>query len=131
MKILLDEKLPTKLSEFFQPAHEVLIVRDMNWLGKKNGELLRLVIENNFEVFVTADRNLPYQQNLTAVTFILAILCGINNRKETYLNLIPKLLDLFESSGGSTYYRSVLNLPLAHNIRKQAGQLANNKLWQQ
>ena len=64
MKILLDESLPTKLSEFFGTEHEVLTVRDMNWLGKKNGELLQLVIENNFEVFVTADRNLPYQQNV-------------------------------------------------------------------
>ena len=98
MKILLDESLPTKLSEFFGTEHEVLTVRDMNWLGKKNGELLQLVIENNFEVFVTADRNLLYQQNLKAITFILVILCGINNRQETYINLIPKLLELLKTS---------------------------------
>ena len=98
MKILLDESLPAKLSEFFGTEHEVLTVRDMNWLGKKNGELLRLVIENDFEVFVTADRNPPYQQNLKAITFILAILCGLNNRQETYINLIPKLLDLLKNS---------------------------------
>lgn len=98
MKILLDESLPTKLSEFFGTEHEVLTVRDMNWLGKKNGELLQLVIENNFEVFVTADRNLPYQQNLKAITFILVILCGINNRQETYINLISKLLELLKTS---------------------------------
>ncbi len=98
MKILLDESLPTKLSEFFGTEHEVLTVKDMNWLGKKNGELVQLVIENNFEVFVTADRNLPYQQNVKAITFILAILCGLNNRQETYINLIPKLLDLLKSS---------------------------------
>ena len=98
MKILPDERLPTKLSEFFGTDHEIFTVRDMKWLGKKNGELLRLVIENNFEVFVTADRNLPYQQNLKAITFILAILCGVNNRQETYINLIPKLLELLKTS---------------------------------
>ena len=98
MKILLDESLPTKLSEFFGTDHEIFTVRDMNWLGKKNGELLRLVIENNFEVFVTADRNLLYQQNLKAITFILAIFCGVNNRQETYINLIPKLLELLKTS---------------------------------
>jgi predicted nuclease of predicted toxin-antitoxin system len=98
MKILLDESLPTKLSELFGTEHEVLTVLNMNWLGKKNGELLRLVMENNFDVFVTADRNLPYQQNLRATTFILAILCGINNRQETYINLIPKLLALLKNS---------------------------------
>ncbi len=96
MKILLDESLPTKLADYFGPEHKVLTVRDMNWLGKKNGELLKLVFENEFEVFVTADRNLPYQQNLKTLTFILAILCGVNNRQETYLNLIPKLLDLLK-----------------------------------
>ncbi len=98
MKILLDESLPTQLAEFFGAEHEVLTVRHMNWLGRKNGELLRLLIENNFEVFVTADRNLPYQQNLKAITFMIAILCGINNRRETYINLIPKLLDLLKTS---------------------------------
>ena len=98
MKILPDESLPAKLSEFFGTEHEVLTVRDMNWLGKKNGELLRLVIENNFEVFVTADSNLPNLQNLKAITFILAILCGVNNRQETYISLIPKLLNLLKTS---------------------------------
>jgi predicted nuclease of predicted toxin-antitoxin system len=97
MKILLDESLPTKLSGFFGTGHEILTVKDMNWLGKKNGELLQLVIENGFDVFVTADRNLPYQQNLKAIPFILAILCGVNNRQETYINLIPKLLDLLKN----------------------------------
>jgi predicted nuclease of predicted toxin-antitoxin system len=105
MKILLDESLPIKLSELFGTEHEVLTVKDMNWLGKKNGELLRLVIENNFEVFVTADRNLPYQQNLKAITFIIAILCGVNNRQETYINLIPKLLNLLKTSESPSVIR--------------------------
>ena len=96
MKILLDESLPIKLPELFGIEHEVFTVKDMNWLGKKNGELLRLVIENNFEVFVTADKNLPYQQNLKAITFIIAIICGPNNRQETYVNLIPKLIELLK-----------------------------------
>jgi len=98
MKILLDESLPTKLAELFSTEHEVLTVRDMNWLGNKNSALLRLVNENNFEVFVTADRNLPYQQNLKAMTFIIAIFAGKNNRQETYIHLIPKLLHLLKTS---------------------------------
>ncbi|MFZ4057286.1 MAG: DUF5615 family PIN-like protein [Ferruginibacter sp.] len=98
MKILLDESLPTRLSNFFGSEHEVLTVRDMQWLGKKNGELLQLVIDNKFDVFITADRNLPYQQNLNSLTFILVLLCGINNRLETYINLIPKLLLLLKNA---------------------------------
>ena len=96
MKILLDESLPVKLKTLFWHNHSVFSVRDMNWLGKKNGELLRLISENNFEVFVTADQNLRYQQNLKDISFLIAILRGLDNRQETYINLIPKLLILLE-----------------------------------
>ena len=97
MKILLDESLPTKLAEYIVKAHSVSTVRDMNWLGKKNGELLLLIVENSFEVFVTADKNLPYQQNLKEIPFTIAILRGVDNRQQTYISLIPKLLDLLEN----------------------------------
>ena len=42
MRILLDENIPTKLKLDFGNEYEVKTVRDMNWLGKKNGELLGL-----------------------------------------------------------------------------------------
>ena len=45
MKILLDESLPRKLRNDFGIDHEVLTVRDIGWRGKKNGELLKLMIE--------------------------------------------------------------------------------------
>ncbi|WP_299288121.1 hypothetical protein [uncultured Mucilaginibacter sp.] len=44
MKILLDENLPKKLKADFGTEHEVKTVRDMGWLGKKNGELLGLIV---------------------------------------------------------------------------------------
>ena len=61
MRILLDESLPRKLKNNFGLEHEVYTVRDMQWLGKKNGELLRLITNIGFDLFVTGDRNLPYQ----------------------------------------------------------------------
>ncbi len=93
MKILLDESLPIQLAFVFGSQNEVFTVRDMNWLGKKNGELMKLIVANKFEVFVTADRNLVYQQNVSAYNVIIAVLCGKNNRITTYKSLIPKLLD--------------------------------------
>ncbi len=57
MKILLDESLPRKLKYDFGQEHEVRTVRDMLWLGKKNGELLKLMTDNNFELFITVNRN--------------------------------------------------------------------------
>jgi len=53
MKILLDESLPRKLKYDFGVDHEVLTISDKGWPGKKNGELLRLMIDNGFELFVT------------------------------------------------------------------------------
>ncbi len=81
MKILPDESLPRKLSRDFGPDHEVFTVREMNWLGQKNGALLRLMADNGFEVFVTVDRNLPYQQNLEKLPIAVFVLCAYNNRQ--------------------------------------------------
>jgi len=93
MKILLDESLPRKLRHDFSEGHEVLTVRDMGWLGKKNGELLRLMTENNFEFFITVDRNLPYQQNLQRLPFTIFVLRAKDNTRETLRLLIPKIFE--------------------------------------
>lgn len=57
MKILLDESLLRKLRNNFGTEHKVFTVLDKGWLGKKNGELLKLMMEDKFELFVTVDRN--------------------------------------------------------------------------
>ena len=93
MKILLDESLPRKLKNDFPANHEIFSVKDMNWLGKKNGELLQLIIENNFEIFVTVDRNLPYQQKLQRLPFTIMVLCAVNNRRDTLQKLVPSIFE--------------------------------------
>lgn len=62
MKILIDENLPLKLKASFGESHEIYTMREMQWLGKKNGELLGLMTLAGFEAFVTMDKNLPMQQ---------------------------------------------------------------------
>lgn len=93
MKILLDESLPRKLRFDFEDEHEVRTVRDMGWLGKKNGELLKLMTENNFGLFVTVDRNLPYQQNLERFKLTIFVLCAKDNTRNTLRLLIPKIFE--------------------------------------
>jgi predicted nuclease of predicted toxin-antitoxin system len=93
MKILPDESLPGKLSNDFSEEHEVLTVRDMGWLGKKNGELLRLMTKKNFKLFITVDRNLPYQQNLQRLTLTIFVLRAKDNTRETLRLLIPKVFE--------------------------------------
>ena len=92
MKILLDESLPIKLKADFGPEHEVYTVRDKGWLGHKNGALLQLIVEDGFELFVTVDRNLRFQQNLDRLPITVAILISKDNRLQTLRNLIGKLI---------------------------------------
>ena len=63
MKLLLDENLDVKLRHRLWPHHEAYSVREMNWQGKQNGELLDLLLAHDFGAVITADRNIEHQQN--------------------------------------------------------------------
>ena len=63
MKILFDECAPWPMHKIFV-GHECSAASACGWAGIKNGELLRLA-EGLFDVFVTADQNIRYQQNLS------------------------------------------------------------------
>src|SRR3954452_20822837 len=91
MKILLDENLPRKLKADFGNDFEVKTVRDMGWLGKKNGELLGLIVFNGFDFFVTLDKNLRFQQNLNRIELTIFLLLAVNNRRETLQLLVEKI----------------------------------------
>lgn len=93
MKILLDESLPRKLRSDFGSEHEVWTVRDKGWLGKKNGELLKLMIADNFELFITVDKNLPYQQNLDRLPLTIFVLKSKDNRRSSLQKLIPLVFE--------------------------------------
>ena len=66
MKVLFDHNLPhklrTELSSLCQ--HEIVTASWMGWRKLKNGELLQAAEENSFDVFVTGDQTLAYEQNL-------------------------------------------------------------------
>lgn len=63
MKILLDECVPWPLRDLL-PDHQCSTPRQLGWGGYRNGELLALA-ENNFDLFITADQSIQYQQNLS------------------------------------------------------------------
>lgn len=80
MRILLDESLPRRLKADLKP-YRVKTVSEMGWQGKKNGELLRLML-SQFDVFITVDQNLPYQSNLKLTQTDIIILVSSSNRYE-------------------------------------------------
>jgi predicted nuclease of predicted toxin-antitoxin system len=100
MKILLDENLPIKLKQEFSHDHQVNTVSEMNWQGKKNGELLGLLTLNSFDCLVTLDKNLYNQQNLKKFNVSVFILNARNNKIETLKPYIKKLLPLMDNFTG-------------------------------
>jgi len=90
MRILLDESLPRKLSHELQ-AHDVQTVQRRGWAGLKNGELLRTA-NAEYQVLITGDQNLEYQQNLPKLPIAVVVLVAVNNRIESLRPLVPELL---------------------------------------
>ena len=90
MKLLLDENLPKRLKlDFFE--HEVYTIRDKGWNGIKNGELLKLMIEESFDALLTFDKNLQHQQNFSKYTLTVFVLTATINTYIKLTNLTPKV----------------------------------------
>ena len=96
MKILLDECIDRRLAKDIT-GHEVKTVPQMGWAAIKNGELLALA-EKDFDVFVTVDRNLSFQQNLPKYNVAVIVLRAQTNRLRDLSPLVPKLLELLPTA---------------------------------
>lgn len=94
MKVLLDECVDWRLSRDLA-GHEVNSARQMGWDTIENGELLRLA-SGQFDVFVTVDRNLSFQQNLTGLPIAVIVLQARTNRLAALRPLVPSLLAAIE-----------------------------------
>lgn len=92
MKLLLDECVPRKIKRLFAEAgHECETVRDAGLGGKENGELLDLA-DGKFDVLVTTDKNIRYQQNLTGREIAILIIRPVSNDFEDIRPHIPEAL---------------------------------------
>ncbi|GEO10601.1 DUF5615 family PIN-like protein [Segetibacter aerophilus] len=90
MRLLLDENLPKRLKLDF-PEHEIYTVRDQQWNGIKNGELLKLLIANSFDALLTYDKNLQHQQNFSKHTVTVFVLRARINQYAELTKLTPKV----------------------------------------
>jgi hypothetical protein len=92
VRLLLDECIDRRLSRDLV-GHEVKTVPQMGWAGIKNGELLTLA-EKEFDVFITVDRNLSFQQNLPKFNIAVLVLHAPSNRLADLSPLAPKILSM-------------------------------------
>jgi hypothetical protein len=96
MRILLDECIPRKLKNSLA-THECRGVPDEGWAGKKNGELLTLAERSGFQVFITIDRGIEYQQNLKPRSIAVLLIRTKSNRLVDLLPLVPEILKVLGS----------------------------------
>jgi hypothetical protein len=92
MRILLDESLPRGLGRELQ-GHEVQTVQRAGWAGVGNGEPLRRAGER-FDVLVTGDQNLEYQQDVAHLPVPVVVLVAESNRIEALRPLVPELREV-------------------------------------
>ena len=96
MKVLLDECVPRKLKNSLS-GHECQTVPEAGFAGKRNGELLYLADQDGFEVFVTVDRGIEYEQNLARHKIAVIMLRTKSSRLVDLIPHVPEILRLLKS----------------------------------
>ena len=88
-RILIDECLDRRLAAGI-PNALVKTVPQMGWAGLTNGKLLDKA-QDHFDIFVTSDQNLSFQQNLKKFKITVVVLCPATSKLDDLKLLIPKL----------------------------------------
>jgi predicted nuclease of predicted toxin-antitoxin system len=86
LKILLDHNLDRRLKHYLT-EYETATTQEQNWADVLNGELLTLAEENGFDVLLTADSHIKFQQNLSNRKISILILRAFNNRLTTHAEM--------------------------------------------
>jgi predicted nuclease of predicted toxin-antitoxin system len=103
MRILLDECVHAGLSKSLLP-HAVTTVQAVGWRGIKNGSLLRLAA-TEYDVFITSDKNLEYQQHERALPLPVITLATSGNMWIDIEPIIPELIALISHPLNRAFYR--------------------------
>ena len=104
MKVLLDENLPHRLRPLLV-GHDVFTVAFMTWKGVQNGELLALAAANGFDVVVTKDTGMPYEQNMQGLPCSIVVLEAATNELDDIRPLVPLLLERLKTLQPRTFVR--------------------------
>jgi hypothetical protein len=96
VRVLLDECLPRRHKRELA-GHETRTAPEMGWASKRNGELLALAV-GQFDVFLTADRNLSYQQDLSSFDIAIVVLVARSNRLDDLRPLVPRVLQMLAAA---------------------------------
>ena len=109
MQILFDESVTWALRPILLGEHEVATAKYLGWDSKSNGELMTLA-RDKFDVLITADQSIPYQQNITEADVAVVVLVARRNSFEYLAPLVPQILE------------ALPNLKRGKIVRIEAGQ---------
>ena len=90
MRVLLDECIPKGLSRFLLGI-DLKTVYQMGWAGKKDREILELMVGTGFDVLITADQGIPHQQRLEQFGVSVIIVCAPSNRLVDLVTILEPL----------------------------------------
>ncbi len=96
MKILLDECLPLDFRHSF-PTHDAHTAQWAGLKGKRNGELLRVAEVAGYDVLLTVDQGIPYQQRLAGLKLSIILVRSLTNQIEDLLPLVDAILTALET----------------------------------
>lgn len=88
MRILLDECITKRLKKHLE-EFDVCTVRELELSGIKNGKLMRYCVENKFDILLTIDKNLMYQQNLDKYAVTIVVLNCLTSKLEELITFLP------------------------------------------
>jgi len=97
VRVLLDECLPRRLKRELA-GHDARTGPEMGWARKRNGELLRLAVAAEFDAFLTVDRKLQHQQNLSAFNLAVVVLEAKSNTLADLQPLMPEVLEILPTA---------------------------------
>lgn len=115
MKILLDENTSSTLANLLD-THEVHHVVDLGWDSLKNGALMSAAATSNFEIFITADKNMRFQQNVAKYPFSLVVLDVHPCTPATQRQCVEQIQKLIPSAQAGTVY--VIEGPHAKRLQR-------------
>ena len=101
--MLLDECVPRKLKSEL-PGHDVSTVTEMGWAGIKSGPLLRRAAQE-FDVFLTVDQGVEYQQNLFGLDLAIVVMVAATNDIDDVRSLMPRVRETLGSASAGSIIR--------------------------
>jgi predicted nuclease of predicted toxin-antitoxin system len=112
MKILIDECLPISLKNFINFKNKFIVktVRDMNWIAYNNGKLLKIANDNEFNVIITLDTKMKYQQNLDNFNMIFIFLKVRDNKPETIINYAPLIVETILNIDNKSINKKIIEI---------------------